>query len=327
VRVGAGPEPLAVFVSASGHYATGKAAALLGLGTNAVVAVEVDADGAMAPGALRSAVLAALDAGRTPLAVIATAGTTVTCAFDPLDEVADVCAEHGTWMHVDGCYGGSALFSADHRHRLAGVERSDSFVWNLHKMMGITQQCTALLVREPERLAACFAAGADYIFQPDKQFGEWDSGDRTFQCGRRVDALKLWLAWKVHGDAGFGARIDHAVAMADFARLLIGASEDGFATIADTGFTNVVFAWVPPELRPLDLESLSEADRSRLHRLAPRVKARMQSEGTALLGYQPVHGLNTFRLLVMNPTVGTRDVEAVLDLLARYGAEEWPGTA
>ena len=95
----------------------------------------------------------------------------------------------------------------------------------------------------------------------------------------------------------------------------------------DTGFTNVVFAWVPPELRPLDPESLSEADRSRLHRLAPRVKARMQSEGTALLGYQPVHGLNTFRLLVMNPTVGTRDVEAVLDLLARYGAEEWPGTA
>ena len=327
VTVGAGPEPLAVFVSASGHYATGKSAALLGLGTDAVIAVEVDADGAMAPGALRAAVQVALEAGRTPLAVVATAGTTVTCAFDPLHEVADVAAEYDIWMHVDGCYGGSALFSADHRHRLAGVERSDSFVWNLHKMMGMTQQCTALLVRQPERLAACFSTGADYIFQPDKQFGEWDSGDRTFQCGRRVDALKLWLAWKAHGDAGFAARIDHAVAMADFARLLIGASEDGFATIADTGFTNVVFAWVPPELRPLDLEFLSEADRSRLHRLAPRVKARMQSEGTALLGYQPVHGLNTFRLLVMNPTVGTRDVEAMLDLLARYGAEEWPGTA
>jgi hypothetical protein len=115
--------------------------------------------------------------------------------------------------------------------------------------------------------------------------------------------------------------------MADFARLLIDASDDEFATIVDTGFTNIVFAWVPPELRPLNLGSLSEADRSRLHRLAPRVKARMQSEGTALLGFQPVHGLNTFRLLVMNPTVGTRDVEAVLDLLARYGAEEWPGTA
>ena len=326
VRVGAGPGPLAVFVSASGHYAVGKSAALLGIGTDAVVAVEVDADGAMEPGALRTAVRVALDAGRSPLAVVATAGTTVTCAFDPLDEVADVCTDYGIWMHVDGCYGGSALFSADHRHRLAGVERSDSFVWNLHKMMGITQQCTALLMREPERLAACFSTGADYLFQPDKQFGEWDSGDRTFQCGRRVDALKLWLAWKTRGDAGFAARIDHAVAMTDFARLLIDASDDEFATIVDTGFTNIVFAWVPPELRPLDLGSLSEADRSRLHRLAPRVKARMQSEGTALLGFQPVHGLNTFRLLVMNPTVSTRDVEAVLDHLARYGAEEWAAT-
>ena len=125
VTVGAGPEPLAVFVSASGHYATGKSAALLGLGTDAVIAVEVDADGAMAPGALRAAVQVALEAGRTPLAVVATAGTTVTCAFDPLHEVADVAAEYDIWMHVDGCYGGSALFSADHRHRLAGVERSD----------------------------------------------------------------------------------------------------------------------------------------------------------------------------------------------------------
>jgi len=327
VRVGAGPAPLAVFVSESGHYATTKSAALLGLGTDAVVAVDVDADGAMAPGALRRAVRAAMAAGRTPLAVVATAGTTVTCAFDPLDEVADVCAEYGIWMHVDGCYGGSALFSPDHRHRLAGVERSDSFVWNLHKMMGMTQQCTALLVRQPERLAACFAAGADYIFQPDKQFGEWDSGDRTFQCGRRVDALKLWLAWKVHGDAGFAARIDHAVAMADFARLLIETSDGELATVADTGFTNVVFAWVPPELRPLDLGSLSESDRSRLHRLAPRMKARMQAEGTAMLGFQPVYGINTFRLLVMNPAVATGDIEAVLAHLTRYGAEEWPATA
>ena len=93
VRVGAGPGPLAVFVSASGHYAVGKSAALLGIGTDAVVAVEVDADGAMEPGALRTAVRVALDTGRSPLAVVATAGTTVTCAFDPLDEVADVCAD------------------------------------------------------------------------------------------------------------------------------------------------------------------------------------------------------------------------------------------
>ena len=113
-------------MKAAGH-ATGKAAALLGLGTNAVVAVEVDADGAMAPGALRSAVLAALDAGRTPLAVIATAGTTVTCAFDPLDEVADVEAMTivlDELMSSDRflCFGPDSLAEARNRgYRLRSV--------------------------------------------------------------------------------------------------------------------------------------------------------------------------------------------------------------
>lgn len=321
--VGASAEPLAVFVSASGHYSTGKAAALLGLGSDAVVEVPTDPDGTMRPAGLRAAMATALGAGRTPLAVIATAGTTVTCAFDPLEEVAEACSEHGAWMHVDGCYGASALFSPDHRHRLSGVERADSMVWNLHKMMGATQQCTALLVREPERLAACFSSGADYLFQPDKQFGEWDLGDRTFQCGRRVDALKLWLAWKVRGDGGFAARIDHAVAMADFARMVVGASDGAFVPLADTGFTNLVFLWVPEELRPLDPASMPPDVQDRLHRLAPRIKARMQREGTAMLGYQPVHGVNCFRMLVMNPAVSPGDVEAILGLIDRYGVEEW----
>jgi len=327
VRAGAGPERLSVFVSAAGHYGAGKAAALLGLGTDAVVEVDTDPNGALRPDALHAAVSAAVAAGHTPLAVVATSGTTVTCAFDPLDAVADVCHEHGLWLHVDGCYGASALFSPDHRHRLAGSERSDSFVWNLHKMMGMTQQCTALLVREPERLAACFATGADYLFQPDKQFGEWDSGDRTFQCGRRVDALKLWLTWKARGDAGFAARIDHGVAMADHARMVIDGSDGEFATVADTGFTNVIFLWVPPELRPLDPWNLDDSIQDRLHRLAPRIKARMQADGAAMLAFQPVHGTNAFRLLFMNPAVRPDDVDAVLGHLARYGAEEWATTA
>jgi glutamate/tyrosine decarboxylase-like PLP-dependent enzyme len=187
------------------------------------------------------------------------------------------------------------------------------------------------LLREPERLEACFSSGAEYLFQPDKRFGEWDSGDRTYQCGRRVDALKLWLTWKARGDDGFAARIDHAVAMADFARMVISASDGAFVPVVDTGFTNVVFIWVPPELRPLDLECLfSEWSEGRsgdvwdrLHRLAPRIKARMQAEGTALIGYQPIHGVNTFRMLFMNPAVGPDDVDAVLGHIARYGAEEW----
>ncbi len=322
VTTGASADRLTLFVSDAGHYAATKSAALLGLGTNAVVKVASDNNGAIEPAALREAVARSAQAGKVPFAVIATAGTTVTSAFDDINAVADICQEHGLWLHVDGCYGGSALFSPKHRHLLAGVERSDSFVWNLHKMMGMTQQCTALLVKDPTQLAACFAGQADYLFQPDKLYADYDSGDRTFQCARRIDVLKLWLSWKYHGDQGNASRVDHAVEMADYTRGCIAASGGEFAAIVPGDFTNVVFAWVPSELRPWPAEGvpgLEPATHTRLHALPPKIKARMQAEGTAMVGFQPVHGLNSFRLLYMNPAVTTADIDAVLDRIAEYG--------
>ena len=325
VTAGAGPDRLRVFVSAAGHYAATKSAALLGLGSDAVIKVDTDPDGKMAVDELAAAVESARAEGTTPLAVIATAGTTVTSAFDDLNPVADVCAKHDLWLHVDGCYGGSALFSEHQRHRLAGVERSDSFVWNLHKMMGVTQQCTALLVKDPTRLAPCFASGADYLFQPDKLHADYDNGDRTFQCARRVDSLNCGSRGRPRGDEGFADRIDHAVAMADHTRSAIAASDGRFAPVVAGDFTNVVFTWIPPDLRPLLLSyggvaELGDNTRHRLHRLPPAIKARMQAEGTAMVGYQPLHGLNTFRMLFMNPKVTTDDVDAILACIDRYGA-------
>ena len=331
VTAGTNGDRLVLFVSESGHYAATKSAALLGLGTDAVIKVPTDNGGAIDPRALARAVVVAEHRGDVPFAVIGTAGTTVTSAFDDLDAMADICGAHDLWFHVDGCYGASALFSRSHAHLLAGVDRSDSVVWNLHKMMGMTQQCTALLVRDPSRLAPCFAASADYLFQPDKQFADYDSGDRTFQCARRIDAFKLWLTWKARGDRGFAERVDHAVAMADHARAVIADSQGVFVPVVDGRFTNVVFSWVPPDLRPVGpgasgIVALEPEARSRLHRLPPLIKARMQRQGTAMVGFQPVHGLNTFRLLFMNPAVTTDDVDAVLGLIDRYGAEVDAGT-
>jgi len=214
------------------------------------------------------------------------------------------------------------LFSPRQAGLMHGIERSDSLVWNLHKMMGITQQCTVLLVKDPTQLAPVFSTKANYIFQADKQFGEYDAGDRTFHCGRRVDVLKAWLTWKTFGDEGFADRVDHAVGLADHTRSVVVERED-FAVLVPGPFTNVCFVWVPSELRPFDLASLSEDQHARLHAVASRIKSRMQHDGTAMIGFQPVHGINAFRLLYMNPRVTTADVDQVLDLIANYGEQEW----
>jgi glutamate/tyrosine decarboxylase-like PLP-dependent enzyme len=282
------------------------------------VSVPTDAAGVMDVDALDEC----LTDGPEVLAVIATAGTTVTAAFDPIDAIADRCEEHDIWLHVDAAYGGAALLSPTQRRRLSGIERADSVVWNLHKMAGLTQQCTALLVREPERLLTTFATGADYLFQPDKANADLDAGDRSLQCGRRVDALKAWLTWKSRGDIGMAARVDHAVALADHARRRV-AERDDVASIVAGDFTNVCLTWVPPELRPFDLASLEPAQHAALHAVAPAAKAAMQAEGSALIGYQPVHGINCFRLIFMNPAVTHDDVDILLDLIARHSEAAW----
>ena len=326
LHTGATGERLVVFVSDTAHYATLKSAALMGLGLQAVIEVDTDENGAMIAVALEAAVTQARAEGAVPFAVVATAGTTVTSAFDPLDLIADTCEAEGLWLHVDGCWGGSALFSSQHAGLMEGVHRSDSLIWNLHKMMGITQQCSVLLVKDPTQLAPVFSTKATYIFQADKQFGEYDAGDRTFHCGRRVDVLKAWLTWKTFGDDGFADRVDHGVALADHTRSKLNERPD-FAVLVPGSFTNVCFVWVPPELRPLDMATIAEPDHARLHSLATRIKARMQHDGTAMIGVQPVNGINAFRLLYMNRKVATGDVDAVLDLIADYGGQEWRGTA
>lgn len=316
-RGAAGGPRLRAFTSAEAHYSFGKAAALLGLGRAALTTIACDELGRIRVDRLEAAIAEARGRGELPFFVGATAGTTVTGAFDPIDALAELCAREGLWLHVDGTFGASALVSPRQRWRLAGAERADSLAWNLHKMLGATQQCSAFLVRGTGLMRQAFASGADYLFQPDKPHADLDTGDNTFQCARRVDALKAWLTWKARGEAALAARIDHAVAIAEGCAARV-AADPRFALAAPPSWVNVCVWWVPPELRPLD-RARPGVD-ARLHALAPAIKARMLAGGEAMIGYQPVRGgPNAFRLLFINPAVDEGDVDHILDLLERLG--------
>lgn len=311
--------PLVAFTSTHAHYSLKKAVVLLGLGRRALVEVACDERGQMRPEALAAAIDASRARGERPFFVNATAGTTVLGGFDPLPGLADLAERHDLWLHVDGSFGASALFSAAQAHRMDGVARADSLAWNLHKMLGVTQQCAAFLVQKTGSLRAAFATGAEYLFQPDKPHADLDSGDLTFQCARRVDALKAWLTWKARGEAGFAARIDHAVALADHAAARI-AGDPRFLLAAPPSWVNVCFWWIPPELRPLAART-PEVDAT-LHALAPRIKAAMLRGGAAMLGFQPIDGgPNCFRLLFINPVTRREDIDATLDILDACGRE------
>src|SRR6185503_7757985 len=143
----AGSEPLAILVPDETHYCVKRAAQILGLGRAGIFSIPVDDRFRLRPEALPETLATAERAGRRVFAVVASAGSTSTGAFDPLEAVADFCAEHRLWFHVDGAHGASMALSAAHRHLVRGIERADSVIWDAHKMMLLPALATAVIFR------------------------------------------------------------------------------------------------------------------------------------------------------------------------------------
>lgn len=207
----------ALFTSSHGHYSVEKAAVTCGMGNACVRGVAVDEKGCMRVDALREAVVKAKAEGKTPLYVNATAGTTVMGSYDPIEDISAVCKEFGMWLHVDGSWGGPAVFSRKQRHKLRGSHLADSLTVNPHKMMNVPVTCSFLLTNDLGVFHGANTLPAGYLFHSvDADEEVWDLADLTLQCGRRGDAVKLALAWTYYGADGFEAQIDGAFATAAY---------------------------------------------------------------------------------------------------------------
>jgi glutamate/tyrosine decarboxylase-like PLP-dependent enzyme len=237
-------EVLTVFTSEASHYSIDKSAGAMGLGLEAVIKVPITNDGQMMPLELKRVMRESFARGETPYFVNCTSGTTVLSAYDNLREIVAVVREIekefnvSIWVHSDGSYGGCALFSEQWRAKLLdGVEEIDSMTVSPHKILGVPMQCSMLLINGKRwgRRVLWEANGlkASYLFHGSDQDGQseyvdpdWDGeedsgfmydlGDATIGCGRRADALKLFLSWTFHGTKGWSDRVDQAFESTDY---------------------------------------------------------------------------------------------------------------
>mmetsp|Transcript_21615 Transcript_21615/g.34994 ORF Transcript_21615/g.34994 Transcript_21615/m.34994 type:complete len:995 (+) Transcript_21615:136-3120(+) len=312
---------LVAFCSEQSHYSYRKSAMTLGLGMDNMVTVACDESGAMLAEELEKAVILAKARGQVPFYVGTTAGSTVLGAFDDFDGCAGVCSAHDMWMHVDGAWGGAAALSPARRHHLKGFEKADSFCWNPHKMLGLPLQCSIFVTKQPGALAKANAAQADYLFQPDKNNAGADLGDRSIQCGRKADSLKIWLAWKHRGDTGWSDLVDRSFGLAEAVEGFVRAkaAEDGsFVLAAPAQCANVGFWYVPPRLRPFNPATATAQQLTEIGFVAPKLKDRMQRTGDAMIGFQPIDSMNLpnfFRLVLPNPRHLSQDM--LRDMMAR----------
>lgn len=202
-----GPSPVLVHGEHT-HYAVSRAAGVIGVGAANCVKV-ASRDQRMDVDALGRTLAQLRTEGRPVLAVVATAGCTATGAFDDLDAIAALCERDGIWLHVDGAHGASALLSDRHRPRLRGLARARSIAWDPHKMMLLPLAAGMVLVRDRRDLARAYAQQAPYLFHETADAVGADLGPVSFQCSRRSDVLKLWVALQRFGADGLGALYDH----------------------------------------------------------------------------------------------------------------------
>jgi glutamate/tyrosine decarboxylase-like PLP-dependent enzyme len=305
----AGNEPLELFVSDQAHYSFLKAAVVLGIGMEHVILVRSDERGRMIPDELDAAIRSARRRGARPFCVGATAGTTVLGAIDPLQEIAAICRDHDVWMHVDGAWGGPILLSERHRRLLHGAERADSFAWDAHKLMGSTLTCSAILTRRKGvllRTCGTDAQQTEYLFH-ETDDSALDLGRMSLQCGRRTDALRLWLMWKHHGDRGLARSVDHLFELSRYAAERV-ERHPHLELMAPLQSLNLCFRFRPD----------GDAD---LNALNLRLRERLRKQGRSFFNFSHLGDRLALRIAFTNPTLTEADVDRLLDHVTGAGDE------
>src|SRR5699024_3357568 len=191
------------------HLSVVKAARLLGLAPDAVIALPGDGD-RMDPVTLERTLASLAESGTEVAAVVAVAGTTDHGAIDPLRAIGEVCSRHDVWLHVDAAYGGGLLVSPTHRVLLDGIGAADSVTVDFHKTFFLPVAASALLLRDGAGFRHS-AVHADYLNPAD---GDDHAVDKSLQTTRRFDALKLWMTLRVMGADGIGRLLDDAIDVA-----------------------------------------------------------------------------------------------------------------
>jgi L-2,4-diaminobutyrate decarboxylase len=297
-----------ILCSEAAHFTVEKSASQLGLGTDAVIRIDVDDEFRMKSSSLRSSLEALKTQGLLPMAIVATAGTTDFGSIDPLPEVAAVASEANAWLHVDAAYGGALLFSAQHRNRLAAIENADSIAIDFHKLFWQPIPCSAFLVRDARHFDT-IRLYADYL-NPEihEEEGIPNLVTTSLLTSRRFDALKLWISFQALGREKLAAMIDRTMALANHAAMVVRACRD-LELVCEPQLSTIVFRYI---------SSGRASDADRINRQIP---LKLFDRGVAVIGRTRVQGRHCLKLTCMNPATTEADIETLIELIRSQGRE------
>jgi aromatic-L-amino-acid decarboxylase len=296
---------LRVYASVEAHSSIEKACMTLGLGRATLVRIPTNDRFELLPDALRDAIAADRAAGRRPIAIVATLGTTSSTSVDPIAAIADIAQREGVWLHVDAAYAGTVALLPEQRSIFEGWERADSIVVNPHKWLFTPLDASLLLTRRMPALRDAFRLQPEYLRTLDRVSPVHDFNEYQPQLGRRFRALKLWIQLRWFGLEGLRRRIARHLELARAFAGWVDADPD-WERLAPVPFSTVCFRWRPATLA-LDEAALDARNQA--------IMDAVNATGEVFLSHTRLAGRFTIRVSIGNLRTEERHVARTWALL------------
>jgi aromatic-L-amino-acid decarboxylase len=301
-----GHRPFVLYQSDQGHFSLRKSVEAMGLGRNSIHIVPSTSSFQMDVQQLRKRIQQDREAGLRPFCVAATAGTVETGTIDPFDGLADLCAEEGLWLHVDGAYGAFGILDEQVAPLYKGIERVHSLATDQHKWLSVPIDCGCALVRDGAVLRNAFSLTPPELDEHEPWLSEY-----TLQRTRRFRALDVWAIVHTAGRNGLASVIAHNNKMARLLTSLV-TTHPELELISSGPLSIVRFRYAPPALRhePLLLNQLQKA-----------LAREMQHCGRAFLTSTRIQGQEVLRACLVNYLTTEADIHTIIDETVRVGKD------
>jgi aromatic-L-amino-acid decarboxylase len=295
-----------ILCSRAAHFSIRRAAVMLGIGTDNIVAIDTDDQFRMRVDALKTA----LNEHVNIICVVASAGTTNTGAIDPLPQIADLCGAQGVWLHVDAAYGAGGLMSAQLRPRYRGIERADSVVMDMHKWFFQSLAGSLLLYRDPGWARQLFSENSDYLrMNEDDSPEQFSFFSISPELSRRFRALPFYISMRHYGLDRMGRNALHNVQCAEYLAQRV-RSEQDLELITAPQLSILCFRFRPDGL-----------DNDPVDRINAAIRDRIQLEGDYLISPTRVNDRPVLRVCIINHATRAEHLEGLLASILRIGRE------
>ena len=303
------PAQMVLYCSTETHSCVEKAVEVIGLGTNAVRKIKVDAAWQIDTVELIETIEKDIAAGLLPFCIVANAGTVNTGAIDPLDELLNICRTYNLWLHVDGAFGALAKLVPAYSQKLKAIEQADSVAFDLHKWMYMPYEIACVLIKNSQAHRDSFSITPAYLQKVDRGLagGPDPANNYGMELSRGFKALKVWMCLKEHGLEKYVAMIQKNISQALYVQQLVQQQSD-LEMLTPVTMNIACLRFIKQELSH---EGHNELNKELLIRL--------QEQGIASPSSTILNSRFAIRVCIVNQRTQQADLDLMVNEIVRIG--------